>query len=71
MLIVILFLLVSAYYVLTDLMPVYKKKQWNVFWAYISILSLDFVMVLLLAMNVPLPSPSLPIKKIVTTIFGF
>lgn len=68
MVMMIMFLSAAAYYILSDLVPIYKEKQWKLFWIYTILISLDFLMVLLMTMNVPLPSPSLPVKKIIGSI---
>ena len=70
MIMIIMFLFISAYYVLSDLVQFYNEKKWKLFWLYTIILSMDFIMTLLVAMDVPLPSPSLPIKKMITSILG-
>jgi hypothetical protein len=68
MVMMIMFLSAAAYYILSDLVPIYKEKQWKLFWIYTILLSLDFLMVLLMVMNVSLPSPSLPVKKMISSI---
>jgi hypothetical protein len=65
-----MFLFISVFYVLSDLVQIYKEKQRKLFWLYTILLTLDFIMTLLVAMDVPLPSPSFPIKKMITSILG-
>lgn len=67
---IITFLFFSSLYILWELMPIYKQKQWKVFWIYTIILLLDFILVILTALDAPLPNPSFPVKKIVLSIFG-
>ncbi len=70
MLMIVIFLLISFYYIISDLIPMYRKKQWKVFWIYTVIITLDLIMISLTAMGIPLPSPSLPVKKIIFSIFN-
>lgn len=70
MTIIILFLFSASIYILWDLVPIYKQKQWKVFWIYTIILFLDFILALLTALDIPIPSPSFPVKKMIYTILG-
>lgn len=70
MTIIVVFLFTVSLYIFGDLIPLFKQKQWKVFWIYTIILSLDFILVILTALDVPIPSPSFPMKKIILSIFG-
>lgn len=67
---IIIFSFVMSLYIFGDLVPIYRKKQWKVFWIYTIIMFLDFILIVLTALEIPLPSPSFPVKKIILSIFG-
>lgn len=70
MTIIVVFLFTVSLYILRDLIPLFREKQWKVFWIYTIILFLDFILVILTALDVSIPSPSFPLKKIILSIFG-
>lgn len=67
---VIMFLSVAAYYVFTDLIPIYKEKQWKTFWIYSVVLILTILTAILAGADVIKPSPSVAVKKIIYSILG-
>lgn len=70
MMLIVAFFFISAYYVSSDLIPIYQEKQWKTFWIYSAMITLALFFTILVAMDVPIPSPSIPIKKIIYSIFG-
>ncbi len=66
----VLLTLVCAFFIFTDLGPAWRKKQWPRFWIYLGILLLAYVLNVLPDADVKIPSPSEPLKKIVTAIWG-
>ena len=57
-------------FIFIDLVPFYLNKQWKLFWTYSSLMLLVFVLTVLVRMDVSLPSPAVPLKKLVLSIFG-
>lgn len=70
MLIFVLLLLIIAAFSFNDLVPIYRNKQWKVFWTYIAIMAILVFAGALIRLNVDIPSPAVPLKKLVTIIFG-
>lgn len=66
----ILFLSVTAYYAFTDLISIYKGKQWKTFFIYLIVFVLIIMTAILAEANVIKPSPSAAVKKIIYSIFG-
>lgn len=58
------------FFVLVDLVPMYQKKQWWVFWVYSIMIALTYILTILIALDVKIPSPANPLKKAVTAIWG-
>ncbi|WP_010244517.1 hypothetical protein [Acetivibrio cellulolyticus] len=48
----------------------YKQKHWNDFWTNIVLGIFSLTIVVLLCLNVKIPSPAKPIQNLVTSIFG-
>lgn len=61
---------VSIFFILADLVPIYQRKQWGLFWIYLSAILLVQVLVLLIDFNVKIPSPAVPLEKMVSAIWG-
>mgnify|MGYP005836666087 CR=1 FL=1 len=62
--------LIYLFFIVNDLIPVYKEEKRNVFWLYISLFAFAYIMHLLILIDVKLPSPAEPIRKAVTSLFG-
>lgn len=62
--------LTSVIFVLTDLVPMYKNKQWKSFLIYAVMMALAIIMAALITLDVKIPSPADIIKKIIVDIFG-
>lgn len=65
----VIFSIIYLYFIFNDLVPIYEKKNWTLFWSYTSFTILSYFLFLLLAFEVNIPSPSIPIKNLVNTIF--
>lgn len=70
MLITLSLIVVSFIFVIIDLIPLYQKEEWVSFFLYSAILVVALITAILLDFKVEIPSPTEPIKKIVTFIFG-
>lgn len=64
-----MFSLVCAYYIVADLIPLYNAKQRKTFWIYLILIAFAYCLWLLVAMDVKLTSPSGLIRKAVTAVF--
>lgn len=63
--------IVFLLFIIFDLIPIFHKKKWKVFWVYTILISFSYVIHILLTIGVKIPSPADPIKKLVSSIFGF
>ncbi|HOJ11411.1 MAG TPA: hypothetical protein PK733_12590 [Clostridiales bacterium] len=66
---IVIFSFVCAYYIFTDLIPIYNAKQRKIFWSYLAMISIAYCINLLVSMDVKIPSPAMLIRKAVTAIF--
>jgi hypothetical protein len=53
-----------------EFMPLYKKKLWNDFWTNAILGIFSFTIAILLSLDVNFPSPAIPIRDLITSIFG-
>jgi hypothetical protein len=67
---IIFLLLVIPAFAINDLVPVYRNRQMKVFWTYAAIMALFVFAAVLISLNIDIPSPVVPINKMVTFIFG-
>lgn len=65
------FLIVVLYFfaVVFEFVPVIKKKKKNEIWPYSILLLASFIVLILYSMDVPVPSPSDGIRRVVETLF--
>lgn len=70
MILIIICTLVYIFFVLTDIIPLYQDKHWKLFWTYSILLLVSYVITFMIAFEIKIPSPAIPLKKAVTTIFG-
>lgn len=70
MIVFLLLLLIIAAFAFNDLVPIYRNRQWKVFWTYVAIMALHIFVGALIRLNVDIPSPAVPLKKLATIIFG-
>jgi hypothetical protein len=59
-----------AFFILTDLIPAYQNKQWKLFWVYSAMMALVYVLTIFIALGIKLPSPAVPLRNLITAIFG-
>jgi hypothetical protein len=67
---IIILLLIIPIFAFNDLEPVYRNRQWKVFWTYAAIMTLLVFIAVLVTLDVEIPSPIAPINKLVALIFG-
>lgn len=70
MIFIIVITFIIILFILIDLIPVYKEKQWLIFWAYTLLTLVVFISALLIELDVKMPTPAPLIKKVVTAIWG-
>ncbi len=70
MIFIIVITFIIILFILIDLIPVYKEKQWLIFWAYTLLTLSVFISTLLIELDVKMPTPAPLIKKVVTAIWG-
>ena len=62
--------IIFVFFIIFDLLPIYHQKKWKVFWVYTILISFSYVIHILFTLGIKLPSPAIPIKKVVSFIFG-
>ena len=67
---IFMFSFVCAWYIFSDLVPLYQEKQWKVFWLDGALIALAFFIYFLDAIHGPTPNISLLIRRAVTAVFG-
>lgn len=70
MLIFLLLIFIVAAFTFNDLVPIYRNKQWKVFWIYAAMMALLVFVSALIRLHIDIPSPATPLKKLITIIFG-
>lgn len=70
MILILLCSFVYAFFVFTDLIPLYQNKLWKSFWTYAALLLTSYILLFLIVLEIRIPSPVVPIKKAVCAIFG-
>ena len=60
-----------VYFVFADFVPACKSRSWKLVWVYAVMMVFMYVLVVLTAMDIKLPSPTVPLKKIVEAILGY
>ncbi len=59
-----------AFFIVTDLTAIYQNRQWKLFWVYSAMTVSVCALAILIAADIKVPSPAVPLKNIVTAIFG-
>lgn len=62
-------ILVLIIFIVIDLVPLYREKQWMSFWLYTVMTIIILILSTMMAFNIKIPSPSGPLKKIITAIW--
>lgn len=65
-----LYSLVLFLFIIFDLLPRLREKQWKVFWVYAFFICSSFILHILVSLGYKIPSPAIPIKSVVSKIFG-
>lgn len=68
--IIILCTLVYSVFIIFDLVPLFQQKKWAEFWVYLSIIIVAYVVHFLYVIGIDVPSPAVPLKRLVSYIFG-
>ncbi|MDP4084129.1 MAG: hypothetical protein Q8934_05875 [Bacillota bacterium] len=65
-------LVVIAYSLLFifEFFPLYNQKQWRDLWLTMILGLCSFTLIALLSFGVKIPSPAMPIKNVILSIFG-
>lgn len=67
---IVIFSVIVTFFVIFDLIPIFQQKQFKAFWVYIILISFSYILSLLLVIDIKLPSPAEPLKKLVSLVFG-
>jgi hypothetical protein len=59
-----------AFLAIYEFIPLYKQKLWNDFWVNTVLGIFSFTIIMLLCLDVKIPSPVKPIQDLITSIFG-
>jgi hypothetical protein len=70
MIFIIALTFIIVLFILIDLVPVFKQKQWLIFWVYTILTAIVYVSALLIVVDIKIPSPAPLIKEIVTKVWG-
>ena len=70
LLLIILCTIVFIFFIIFDLIPLFQQKKWKSCWIYIILFCVAYTIHLLFLLGIKVPSPSQPIQKIVSFIFG-
>lgn len=70
MILIFIYSLIYIYFVIADLIPLYQNKRLKLAWTYSSILLISYTLLILIVLEVKIPSPAVPIKNVITAIFG-
>ena len=68
-----MFILVIIGYIflaIYEFIPLYKQNLWHDFWVNAVLGTLSFTIVVLLCLNIEIPSPEKPIRELIISIFG-
>lgn len=60
---------VYIFLIVFELIPIYRNKEWKLFWIYSIILFITYTVTIAYSLGVSVPSPAGPIKNLVTAIF--
>lgn len=67
---ILLVLVVYAFFAIYEFIPLYKEKLWHDFWINAVLGIISFIIAILLSFEVKIPSPAYPIQDFITSIFG-
>lgn len=70
MIMIIFYSFLYVLFIFVDLVPIYRDKKWKLFWVYSIITVVSYIMIILISVDVKIPSPAPIIKKAVTSIFN-
>lgn len=70
MIVFLIYFLIYIFFVFTELIPLYQNKYLKLFWVYSTLMMVSLAITLMIALEIKIPSPAVPIKKAVSAIFG-
>ena len=59
----------AALFIIFELLPLFREKKRKAFWTYLILISLSYINEVLINLGIKLPSPLIPITKLITFIF--
>jgi len=62
--------LVFLYFVIPDIISMFKEKDYGVIVLYLSIIAITYTLSILIAIDVKIPSPQPIIKNVITMVIG-
>lgn len=65
MCLLVFIMLATLLFIPIDMVPLAKGKQWKCFWVYTALLMVTWTVGILLAFKVRVPSPAVPLKKLI------
>lgn len=71
MILFIIVLVLIICFVLSDLVPIFKKKKWKIFWIYSILMGMALIMNILIFLNFKMPIISVALKKLLGVFFNF
>lgn len=70
MILITVYSMLFLFFVIIDLIPMFRDKRWKSFWTYTVLLLTAYVLIFLIVLDIKIPSPTVPIKKMITALFG-
>lgn len=65
----ILYTLLHILFIFVDFVPIYKNKKRKLLWVYSIMLTFSYVILILISVNIKIPSSASVIKKLITSIY--
>lgn len=67
---IIAYSIIITGFIIFDLIPIFQQKKWKTFWIYVALISFAYATSVLYFMDIDLPSPAKPLKKLIYFVFG-
>jgi hypothetical protein len=65
-----IYTIIFSLYIIIDLIPAILQKKWKVFWVYVILIICSYIIFFLHELDIKVPSPAAPLKKLVLFIIG-
>lgn len=62
---------ICLFFIFTDLVPIYQNRQWQLFWIYTAMMVLICVLSMLISLDINIPSPAVPLKRMISVVLDF